>query len=84
MTNSTKNKNITCITWTDLLAESPSELTISGERGAVLRAIAAIADLPPSEIEIRRNPQSDDGLPLLVVDRAQAESYPACVGEVLS
>ncbi len=47
----------------------------------MLRAIARYAGL--KSVEIRDNPQSDSGLPFLVVDPAQAASYPAYIAEIV-
>lgn len=55
-------------------------ITMSGECSVVLDAISKLVGY---DVEVRDNPQSDDGLPQLVVDRSQAESYPAYDGEVI-
>jgi hypothetical protein len=60
-------------------------VTISGPRDAVLHVVAAFAGLGDRDgVTIRRNLQSDDGLPLLVVDEGQADSCPAFIAEVVS
>ena len=55
------------------------EVTVTGERAAVL---ATVASVHGCAVDVRRNPQSDDGRPWLVVDAAQAEQYPAYLAEV--
>lgn len=57
------------------------EVTVTGERAAVL---ATVASVHGCAVDVRRNPQSDDGRPWLVVDAAQAEQYPAYLAEVSS
>lgn len=57
-------------------------VTISGERAAVLAVIARAAGLEDDGVEVRDNPQSDDGMPRLVVDRSQHEQYTAYLAEV--
>jgi transcription antitermination factor NusG len=63
----------------------------SGRRGHAGRVPEAAVDAkrPSSRRSspwhaVRSNPTSDDGLPWLVVDRAQADSYPAYLAEVVS
>lgn len=56
-------------------------IALSGEPSIVLDAISRLVG---REVELRDNPQSDDGLPRLVVDRSQAEGYSAYDGEVVA
>lgn len=59
------------------------EISISGDPVAVLRAVALTCGLDSQDdVEIRTNPQSDDGLPCLVVERDQAIPYPCYLAEV--
>lgn len=79
-------KNFTCtVPMTHLTLPNSPILTVSGPRDAVLHTVAVLAGFPDrSYVAIRRNPMSDDGLPWLVVDHDQAESYPAFLAEVCS
>jgi hypothetical protein len=78
-----KNQNLTCRAMITELVDGP-QVVISGPRDAVLHVVARLADLDSAlAVDVRRNPQSSDGRPWLIVDRAQASEYPAYLAEVV-